>query len=324
MAVRSHHLDAADGHEAARTIAYSIVPYVCTPRAHRRQPDTPVDAAGCKIMCNGPDRAVVHWGDSTRYGSAGHRRAGEVRRQPRYMQSTGFQSCTMLLSVAVMMLDVVRGDDASAPRPQSIAIISGDTPVLDATSAARSSATVGVIVSAAASSPAGGAAGSESSTYVDGQLLRAKRGSFRGQTLTMRNGGASVGGHQYSSRRQLMMLSMPMTTGGLGDGLIALLCLFSLLFLSCFIGCNLKDGWKVYIPVFVVVLIVTLILVLAPKYPRAELEEKRELDKLKVFDMLYIPQVLLMTGIWVGSAAGLVIVLICHWAHPVYARALDD
>lgn len=115
-----------------------------------------------------------------------------------------------------------------------------------------------------------------------------------------------------------------MLTGGLGDGLVALLCLYILLFLSCFIGCNIKNGWKVYFPVFFVVLIITLILVLAPKYPRAELEEKRALDKLKVFDMLYIPQVLLTTAIWVGCAGGFVIVLICHWAHPVYARALDD
>ena len=31
-----------------------------------------------------------------------------------------------------------------------------------------------------------------------------------------------------------------------------------------------------------------------------------------------------MGAVWVGAVAGLIMVLICHWAKPVYANAIHD
>ena len=40
--------------------------------------------------------------------------------------------------------------------------------------------------------------------------------------------------------RALLMISTPMMVGGLGDGVVALLVLYILLSLSCFIGCRVQ------------------------------------------------------------------------------------
>ena len=95
---------------------------------------------------------------------------------------------------------------------------------------------------------------------------------------------------------------------------------------QCGIAC-LVENWKctcVAIVLFIAILIVTLILVLAPRVPAEEKEARLEADKLRVFDMFFIPQVFIMTLVWVGVVVSFVIFFFTHCISPVHIRSLDD
>lgn len=120
------------------------------------------------------------------------------------------------------------------------------------------------------------------------------------------------------------MLSTPMLIATIGDGLFALIFLYVILILICFVGCNLKGGFAVYIPAFLIVLLITLVLGLAPKVPRDVLEERRQADALKTYDRLFIPQTTIIVLVCFGVVLGLLFMFLCHCITPVSIRSLDD
>mmetsp|Transcript_16639 Transcript_16639/g.33346 ORF Transcript_16639/g.33346 Transcript_16639/m.33346 type:complete len:205 (+) Transcript_16639:112-726(+) len=130
--------------------------------------------------------------------------------------------------------------------------------------------------------------------------------------------------HSPPQGRKLLMLSSPMLILTIGDGLFALIFLYVVLIIVCFVGCNLKDGFALYIPAFLVVLLITLVLALAPKVPRDELEERREANALRTYDEMFIPQTTIIVLVCFGAVLGLVFMFLCHCITPVYIRSLDD
>mmetsp|Transcript_33176 Transcript_33176/g.68475 ORF Transcript_33176/g.68475 Transcript_33176/m.68475 type:complete len:121 (+) Transcript_33176:3-365(+) len=120
------------------------------------------------------------------------------------------------------------------------------------------------------------------------------------------------------------MLTTPMLILTIGDALFALIFLFFLLFVACFVGCNLKGGFVIYIPAFLIVLLITLVLALAPKVPRELLEERQEENALKTYDRLFIPQTTVIVVVCFGAVLGLLFMFLCHCITPVYVRSLDD
>jgi hypothetical protein len=112
---------------------------------------------------------------------------------------------------------------------------------------------------------------------VDGQLQLAHEHSMRGRTIKQTT--SSSAGTSSASSAAVPFSSSRKSSGALGQGLVSLLVLYILLFISvspsrscflgcyishththtphkhtqCFLGCNIRNGWKLYCPVFLVV-----------------------------------------------------------------------